>query len=212
MSISHRVSLLAGVFAATLVLYVGVQGTTQEAMTQPVGEEPTYEDGSGRSFAPGEVIVVLEEPASQADLRELNQDTGATVEEDLPRSDVNVVDLPRDLSVAEAVRAYEDSPDVAYAEPNFEVQPLATPNDPNYKNLWGLHNTGQTGGTPDADADAPEAWERTTGSPSTVVAVIDEGMDVNHEDLRDNVWTNPGEVPNNKDRKSTRLNSSHANI
>src|SRR5918998_2471434 len=197
MSISHKVSLLASFIAATLVLFVGVQGTTQEAMTQPVREEPTYEDGSGRSFAPGEVIVELEEPASQADLRELNQDTGAALEEDLPRSDVNVVDLPRDLSVAEAVRAYEDSPDVAYAEPNFEVQPLATPNDPNYKNLWGLNNIGQTGGTSDADADAPEAWEKTTGSPNTVVAVIDSGMDVDHPDLRDNVWTNPGEVPNN---------------
>ena len=197
MSITHRMSLLAGAFVGVLVLFLGLQGATQEAFTQPTQEVPTYEDGSARAFAPGEVIVVLEEPASRADLRDLNQQTDATVEEDLPRSDVNVVDLPRDLSVAEAVRAYEDSPDVAYAEPNFKLQPLATPKDPNYRNLWGFNNTGQTGGTPDADIDAPEAWDRTTGSPGTVVAVIDEGIDVNHPDLRDNIWTNPGEVPNN---------------
>jgi len=189
--------LLVGAFAGVLVLFLVLQGATQEAITQPTQEEPTYEDGSGRAFAPGEVIVVMKEPASQADLRDLNQQTDATVEEDLPRSDVNVVDLPRDLSVAEAVQTYEDSPDVAYAEPNFKVEPLATPNDPNYRNVWGLNNSGQTGGTADADIDAPEAWDRTTGSSGTVVAVIDEGIDLNHPDLRDNIWTNPGEVPNN---------------
>ncbi len=198
MTVFYRVSLLAGVCAATLVAPVGFQGATQEAVTQPVWEEATYEDGSGRQFAPGEVIVVLEQPASPADLRDLNRENDATVEEDLPRSDVNVVDLPRGLPVAEAVRAYEGSPDVAYAEPNFKLHPAAAPNDPNYKDLWGLNNIGQTGGTADADADAPEVWETTTGSPDTVVGVIDEGIDVNHQDLRDNIWTNSGEVAGNK--------------
>ncbi len=198
MSISYRVSLLAGVFAATLLLFLGLQGATQEALTQPVREEPTYEDRSGQAFASGEVIVVLEEQAGQADLRNLNRENDATIEEALPRSDVNVVDLPRDLSVNEAVRAYEDSPDVAYAEPNFKVQPTVVPNDPNYRDLWGLNNAGQTGGAPDADADAPEAWDTTTGSPDTVVGVIDEGIDVNHPDLRDNIWRNPGEVAGNR--------------
>ena len=198
MSISYRASLSAGVFVATLLLILGLQGVTQEADTQPVREEPTYEDRSGQAFAPGEVIVVLEQPASPADLRQLNRENDARVEEDLPGSDVNVVDLPRDLPVAEAVRAYEDSPDVAYAEPNFKVQPSAVPNDPNYRDLWGLNNASQTGGTPDADTDAPEAWNTTTGSFDTVVGVIDEGIDVNHPDLRDNIWTNSGEVAGNK--------------
>ena len=91
--------------------------------------------------------------------------------------------------------AYEYSPDVAYAEPNFKVFPSAAPNDPNYRYLWGLNNVGQTGGSP--DADAPEAWDTTTGSPDTVVGVIDEGIDVNHPDLKGNIWTNAGEVVGN---------------
>lgn len=199
MSVYQRVSLIVGVFAAAVVVVVGLQGATQEALTQPVrGEEPTYQEGSGRQFEPGEIIVGLREPASQADLRDINQENDATIEEDLPRSDVNVVGLPRDLAVSEAVRAYEDSPDVAYAEPNFILQPSAVPNDPDYRDMWGLNNTGQTGGTVDADVDAPEAWDTTTGSPDTVVAVIDEGIDVNHPDLRDNVWTNPGEIAGNR--------------
>ena len=199
MSASQRLSLVAGAFAAAVVVVIGLQGATQEALTQPArGEEPTYKESPGRQFEPGEIIVGLKEPASQADLRGLNQENDATIEEDLPRSDINVVDLPRDLTVSEAVRAYEDSPDVAYAEPNFRLQPAAVPNDPRYKDMWGLNNTGQTGGTADADVDAPEVWDTTTGSPDTVVAVIDEGIDVNHPDLRDNIWTNPGEIAGNK--------------
>ena len=144
------------------------------------------------------MIVLLERPASPADLRELNRENGARVEEDLPRSDANVVDLPRDLCVTEAVQAYEESPDVAYAEPNFKLHPAAAPNDPSYNSLWGLNNTGQSGGTPDADIDAPGAWDTATGGPDSVVGVIDEGIDVNHPDLRDNIWANSGEVAGSK--------------
>jgi subtilisin family serine protease len=66
-----------------------------------------------------------------------------------------------------------------------------TPNDPFFSYLYGLHNTGQTGGTADADIDAPEAWATTTGSSSVIVAVIDTGIDYTHPDLAANIWTDP---------------------
>lgn len=86
---------------------------------------------------------------------------------------------------------------VAYAEPDYVVHTLTTPNDAAYSQLWGMNNTGQTGGTGDADIDAPEAWSVVTGSPSVVVGVIDTGVDYNHPDLAANIWTNPGEIPGN---------------
>lgn len=86
---------------------------------------------------------------------------------------------------------------VLFAEPDYMVKTDIVPNDPLFANLWGLHNTGQTGGSTDADIDAPEAWDITTGSPNVVVAVLDTGIDYNHEDLSVNMWTNPGEVPGN---------------
>ena len=61
------------------------------------------------------------------------------MEEDLPASDVSVVDLPRDLPGQEAVERYEASPDVEYAEPDFVVQSTKTPIDPYYTdNLYSL--------------------------------------------------------------------------
>ena len=91
--------------------------------------------------------------------------------------------------------AYQASPLVVYAEPNYRVSTLILPNDPQFGTLWGLHNTGQSGGTIDADIDAPEAWDITTGSLTTVVADIDTGVDYNHPDLYKNIWINQDEIP-----------------
>src|SRR2546425_2164133 len=75
-----------------------------------------------------------------------------------------------------------------YAEPDWIVEHQAAPNDPSFGSLWGLNNTGQSGGVPDADIDAVEAWNITTGSSDVVVAVIDSGVDYNHQDLSGNMY------------------------
>lgn len=84
-------------------------------------------------------------------------------------------------------------PDVEYAEPNFILHTSQLPNDPLFVNLWGLNNTGQTGGTNDADIDAPEAWN-TPSANIVTVGVIDTGIDYNHEDLSANMWKNSAEA------------------
>ncbi|MDX1532335.1 MAG: S8 family serine peptidase, partial [Rhodothermales bacterium] len=74
------------------------------------------------------------------------------------------------------------------------------PDDALYPTMWNLHNTGQTGGTEDADVDAPEAWDLTRGGRSAhgddvVVAIVDNGFDLNHPDLP--FWKNTAEIPGN---------------
>ena len=69
------------------------------------------------------------------------------------------------------------------------------PNDPAFAEQWQLHNTGQTGGSFDADIDMPAAWSVTTGSTSTVVAVLGTGVEYTHPDLYLNTWLNQDEIP-----------------
>lgn len=63
-------------------------------------------------------------------------------------------------------------------------------NDPRYNEQWHYNNTGQTGGTIDADIDLPEAWVIQTGSTDVIVSIHDGGIDVDHEDLAGNMWIN----------------------
>lgn len=98
---------------------------------------------------------------------------------------------------AEAMNVLQDHPYVEYAQFNYLHYNTVMPDDPRFDERYGLHNTGQTGGTADADIDAPEAWETSTGSHSVVVGVIDGGFSYNHEDLAANAWINPGEIAGN---------------
>lgn len=79
------------------------------------------------------------------------------------------------------------------------------PDDPLFEYQWALHNTGQNimppgydpiYGTPDADIDAPEAWDISMGE-NVVIAMLDTGVDYTHEDLADNIWINEDEIPDN---------------
>ncbi len=94
-------------------------------------------------------------------------------------------------SVFAAVEQLGQSSMVKWAGPNIAFQPLLSgqmiPNDEYFSKQWHLHNTGQTGGTPNADVNAPEAWEITAGDPDIVVAILDTGVDANHPDLVNNI-------------------------
>lgn len=110
---------------------------------------------------------------------------------------VYLIKTHKNLDINEAVREMNNDPEIEYAEPNYIYHIDAIPNDPGFSILYGLHNTGQTGGTADADMDAAEAWDIQTGSSDVVIAVIDTGVNYKHEDLSSNVWTNPGEIAGN---------------
>jgi len=80
---------------------------------------------------------------------------------------------------------------------NYIMKTMLTPNDAYYSQLWGMENTAQLGGVVDADIDASAAWDVTQGAPFITIGVIDSGVNYNHPDLINNMWTNPGEIPGN---------------
>lgn len=89
------------------------------------------------------------------------------------------------MDVAAKVIELKKDPAVLYAEPNYQYKASVVPNDPQYNNQWGPKKI-----------DAERAWDLTTGSPTVVIAIVDTGIDYNHPDLIDNIWTNIDEIPN----------------
>jgi len=112
---------------------------------------------------------------------------------------LQLIRLPPGADVERELSTYRRDPRVLYAEPNrvYSADSRNPPDDPRFAEQWGLDNTGQAGGTPGADIGALGAWNLTTGSAQTVLAIIDSGIDLNHPDLAANLWTNPGEIPGN---------------
>ena len=148
-------------------------------------------------FVPGEILVGFRAGLAAGRADRVRHGLAATKIKEFAQIGVQHWRLPPGLTPDQAVTALSVNPNVDFAEPNYIFHASDVPNDPRFGELWGLHNTGQTGGTPGADIDALGAWGITTGSASVVVAVIDTGIDCNPEDLEGNIWANLGEIPDN---------------
>ncbi|HDR04508.1 MAG TPA: choice-of-anchor D domain-containing protein, partial [Candidatus Marinimicrobia bacterium] len=142
------------------------------------------------------IIVKPSKELSGVSVDEIRADYGFDLVRKYRLLDVELWSISDATSVSVALSALANDPRIIYAEPDWRISLNITPNDPQFSQLWGMHNTGQTGGTPDADINAPEAWNTGTGG-SVIIGVIDTGVDYNHNDLSANIWTNTGEIPGN---------------
>jgi subtilisin family serine protease len=138
-------------------------------------------------------------------VREDLGELGITLDRDYREVGVYRIRIGPQAAGEQALAQLQRLPAVEYVEPDYPlriaIEPddgeLPLPEDELFRSQWALHNTGQLGGSPDADIDAPEAWESATPLSPVVVAVIDTGVDHTHPDLINRMWTNPDEIPGN---------------
>lgn len=152
-------------------------------------------------YVPGELLIKFLPQAPPAAILEAARGLDAAEKERFANIGVRHWRLGQGISTAQALKILA-APGlqkwIDYAEPNYLVYAIHSSDDPDLGQLWGLYNSGQTGGTPGADIHAVEAWAAGfTGSPSVVVGVIDTGIDYTHPDLAANSWINPGETAGN---------------
>src|SRR4051794_11076650 len=162
------------------------------------GGTPGAGGATRAGHAPDRVIVRYRPGTDSGERADARDDVDATSARPLDLARTELVHLPAGSSVSAAVRELESAPDVEFAQPDYLYRPEAVPNDPLFGSQWNLRNTGQliggVNGTADADIDAPEAWDVTTGSDSVTVAVVDSGVNVDHADIAPNVYTNDEEL------------------
>ncbi len=191
--------LLLLVFVALATLIVpGVQPLLAQ---QPQETPASSEQPLAPAFVPGQLIIRFQPTLTPDEIQAFYQEYSLTEMDDLdpaPTEEVKPLKLafvPVDVN-QELIDTLERDPRVVYAEPNYVVQiNQSTPNDPDFSKLWGLQNSGQTGGTAGADISAIDGWKVTTGSKDVVVVIIDTGVDYTHEDLVANMWVNKVECP-----------------
>jgi subtilisin family serine protease len=112
-------------------------------------------------------------------------------------SGVEKLELPKGRDAQAAASQILLNPQVEFAEPNFLIsKDDIVSNDPRFGEQWALRNTGQNAGQFGSDVNAIGAWKTTTGSKSTVIAVVDSGIDFSHPDLTNNQWLNPAPSAN----------------
>ena len=104
---------------------------------------------------------------------------------------IGVYEKSSGQSLKDAMAAMQAVDGVEAVYPDNHIEPFQLPNDPSFDELWGLSQSN------DVDINAPLAWDSSTGSDTVYVGVIDTGVDVSHEDLAANIWTNPGEIAGN---------------
>jgi parallel beta-helix repeat protein len=176
-------------------------------------ETKLIQDGE---YAPGELIIKFKDEINEyvsidgilktgiESIDKLNTKYGVASAEKVFRnkassslSNIYKFIVSEDSCIIGISEEYKNDQNVIYAEPNYFLYYCDNPDDPYFEQQWALHNIGQFGGTYDADIDAPAAWDIETGSSDIVIAIVDSGVDYNHNDITDNIWINSGEIQGN---------------
>jgi len=156
---------------------------------QPAPEPVMAQQAETADFKQGELIIKFKEAVGDAAISDVLTNAGIRVQERI--NEIGVYKCTTGRNILEAVEECNANDDIVYAEPNYIYKISVDPNDDRYSSLYGMRQI-----------DAPQAWDTQTGSDKIIVGVIDTGVDTEHEDLKANVWRNPGETGNGKENNN----------
>ncbi len=145
-----------------------------------------------KKYADDRIIVKFQEKAKAQQMLDSLQVMGLKEIKKLDNLGVYVLSIPEGTDPEEISRALESHPDILYAEPDYIAYATAKPNDKYFAYQYYLLNEGQeyyTGrrGKAGADIKATDAWEREEGSQDVIIAIIDTGVYLQHEDLKEKI-------------------------
>jgi hypothetical protein len=163
----------------------------------PTTTNPTC---GAKEFEAGEIIVKFKEGVPQSVAQSLFPTEDVSILGEIDNLGLVLLSVPKGREL-EKIEDLKRHPLVEYVEPNYVVQiasPIAAephyglraldvePDDPKYPLQWNLPKI-----------ESPTAWDMTTGSDKVVIAFVDSGVDLNHSELEDKIWTNTDEIPDN---------------
>lgn len=185
-----------GRLIVAIALIAGLMPAHAFGVERDLAIKPYVMQDVGGDDATPDVLVKVKPGTARESVRDLGRVLGYRMVREIPGIGWSVL---RPLSRPSAAVAADLKTSELFMQVELDQQAeIATaPNDPYYSTQWALSNTGQTGGTPGVDISAPGAWDVTTGSRDVVVAVVDTGVNLAHEDLAANAWVNTAEIPGN---------------
>jgi len=167
-----------------------ISNNATKAISLPVQAKP--------SFVEDEILVTFKNTLSSTNVDDLLNSMSVSSSEKIGKQNVRLIKVSNGLSVQQAVNSFAADSNVIHAQPNYRYYATAIPNDASYSQVWALNNTAQqitkgkypinNPGVAGNDMDAELAWEHITDCSNTIVAVLDTGINYQHEDLIANMW------------------------
>jgi len=151
--------------------------------------QPPKDENSQKDFLKDRLLLKLKDDSYANVLKGILKDYGFIIDKFFKNTGIYLIKIPEGFPLDEALEMFKDFDFIKFVEKDFLLKTCnrKEPNDPYFKNQWGLDNRRDT------DIDMPEEWSKKKDSEKIIVAVIDTGIDYNHEDLRENIWKNEKE-------------------
>ena len=131
------------------------------------------------SVVAGEIVVRFKPGVKKETIDKINESFKVEIKKKLRIKNIYLLKVPPTKTINEMLKKYKEDPNVEYAEPNYIRKAFLTPDDPNCSDptQWGIFKI-----------EADQAWDTETGKESIVIAILDTGVDYDHEDLSGNMW------------------------